>query len=195
MPDNQYIVTIGVILVGLLLIAIGIIINILSTNSSSSNDNPNNIVDCDIINDNSNLDNKRTAEILTLTGYAVLIIGSIIGIVPSVRDARYNNNKLLSIITLLIVLYKTIVTGTFYNKLIHHHVANEYYTYEGLSKLLLFCQAIFLCIYIYSSSKDSSDSLNSSNNQISFAIITLFLLNIAITAVTNNILAFFSTDG
>ena len=204
MPDSSAIVNIGVIVVGLLLIAIGIIINILSTKPSSSGDNPNNVVDCDTLNENLNVDNKKTAEILILSGYAVLIIGSIISILPNSDGGNDsdNSNQLLAIITLIIVLYKTIVTGVYFNKLIHHDVANEYYTYEGLSKILLFVQAILLCVYISSVSKPTSVSKpiqktdnDGSSNQIAFAIITLFLLNITVTAVTNNILAFFSTDG
>lgn len=194
MVPNLYPI-IGSIIVGIILTLIGIVFNIVSTKIATNENESDQIINCGSLKKTGD-SGRRTGEILILVGYSFFLISLIITI--SVFNDK--NEILLPLITLILIIYKTALTGYFFNKLVKDDIANEYFVYEGLSKFLLLGQLILICILVYNfampkTQQRGSSSNGSSNKEITLIIISLFLLNMALTGITNSILVFFSTDG
>ena len=176
------ILVLGIIGVSILLILIGIVFNIVSTKISTGN-NLEEIVTCSGAQKTGN-NGRRTGEILILIGYSFVIISMLLLI------SITKTTMVVPLLILILIVYKTAITGIFFNKLVKDDIANEYFVYEGLSKFLLLGQLFLICIFILGAKKN-----NEFDQSTVLTTIALFLVNMALTGITNVILVFFSTDG
>jgi hypothetical protein len=186
--DN--ILVLGIIGAAILLILIGVVFNIVSTKIPTNNV-VGEIVTCEAAKKSGD-NGRRTGEILILIGYSFVIISMLLLI--SLRVV----NIMVPLLVLILIIYKTAVTGIFFNKLVRDDIANEYFVYEGLSKFLLLGQLILIVLFLVGTKGKANKQIGSSDNsdqQIILTTIGLSLVNIALTGITNVILVFFSTDG
>lgn len=94
-------------------------------------------------------------------------------------------------ITIAILIFASVQTLLYQDRLIQKHVANEYYTWNNRFTFLLFVQIITLTMF-YNKKTDASTN-NTSSYQYIIYLIGLF--NAIILGITQVILQFYSTDG
>lgn len=96
-------------------------------------------------------------------------------------------------ITIIILIFASVQSLLYQDRLIKKHVANEYYTWNKTFMFLLSVQIITLIMFYNYKPVDISKNNNTSSYQYIIYLIGLF--NAIILGITQVILQFYSTDG
>ena len=165
--------------------------SVMKRNKSDKNnvlDNPNNIKKClSALDDESNSPNLADGEYFVIAGYSLIFLGLIISFF--FIDGINRFTVIERILTLILLGGKLALNVIYFDNIKKDKVANEYYSYENLSKNLLILQIVLLAFDIKNSRNEGS-----SPNLFAF-IVAIFLLNIIFTLISYIILKFYSTDG
>lgn len=136
-----------------------------------------------------------------IVGYIAIMFGLILLFLPSSK--LFLNNQILKgpknvlgfiissmplVLTIGVLLYITILTFIFKDRIVKGRVANEYYIYSRVSSFLIALQLCYILYYIIKSFKYKT-------HQSSINIYILTTVNFIIIGIINIILKLFSTDG
>jgi hypothetical protein len=94
-------------------------------------------------------------------------------------------------ITIVVFILATIQLLFFQDRLVKHHIANEYFTWNNSFSFLIIIQTIILLYYGFT----NNNSKTPSNPSLRYIIYLFGLFNIIILGIIQVILQFFSTDG
>lgn len=160
---------------------------------------------------NTTADGSSGPATAAVWGYGVTA-ASIIGIMfvtfaMTRRMEKISNNSLefvkslfmhsmVPMLTLGILVWLISINAQFYNKINKGAVANDYYTYSGVSTFLLIIQIVMLYRYIQDELRDGSSNMKEIlTSKVVSVTYLLTLGNAILLGIMTIILHYFSTDG